>query len=93
MARTTFCSNMPTHVVCTLRDYHLFSNRTVTPNTPLGYVRAMCQRRRATTDDMASDLYPIEIVWDELDQIQQVLNITENSKIDGKSFQVTTSWS
>lgn len=46
MAITAFCSDMPSHLVCTWWDHHLFSNKTMTPNTPLDYVGAICPRRR-----------------------------------------------
>ena len=46
MATTAFYCDVSSHAVCVLMDHHLFFNRTMTPNTPPGCVRAIWPRRR-----------------------------------------------
>lgn len=41
-AHLTSMATIPSHLVCT----YLFSNRTMTPNAPLDYVRAICPKKR-----------------------------------------------
>ena len=69
MATIAFCSDMPSHLVCAQWDYHLFFNRTMTQNTPPGYLTKKESDgvlHQMTWTPQSPDLNPIEIVWDEL---------------------------
>lgn len=69
MATTAFCSDMPSHLVCALRGCHLFFNRTMTQNTPPGYVKLFNHKGEswsAASDDRASTITWPEPNWDGL---------------------------
>jgi hypothetical protein len=75
MATTSFCSDMPSHLVWAWWDYHFFFNRTMTQNTPPSCVRAFFTKKenngvlhQMTWPPQSPNLNQIEMVWDESDR-------------------------